>query len=260
MTLSPTARQIRSHPLADEHIEVLQESPANTPRDEPNLQAARPVPAYDVCFGLLSLQGISPTDAEVPLECTRVTLDFEANMLKACLESKKKCVATYVSEGLHRLVTENKVTLTATVCGKTPRSTGMNTTHPYVYRPAQGVASGHRFWKLRIIVYGFLDQKDNVANILNKENLFLQHPSETEMDRGTKYFNPQYLLAPGDDMPPLEKLNISECCMGSRAAARNLLQEHERNQILKIFDTAYTSGDAMALAEPSPRLMKPLER
>lgn len=44
-----------SHPLADEHIEVLPESSANAPPDEHHLQAARPVPAYEVCFGLVNL-------------------------------------------------------------------------------------------------------------------------------------------------------------------------------------------------------------
>lgn len=189
-----------------------------------------------------------------------MTLDFQANMLKAYLEGKRECVAMYVSEELHRLVTEYAVTLTATVCGKRPKSTGMSETQPYTYRPAQKAASSYRFWKLRIIVYGFLAQKDHVANILNKESLFLQHPGETEIDPGAKYFNPQYLLAPGDDMPPLEKLNISKCCVGSSITARNLLQDHERNQILKIFDTAYTSGEAMAMVEPSPRLMATLKR
>ncbi len=189
-----------------------------------------------------------------------MTLDFEANMLKAYLECNRKCVAMYVSKELHRLVTEYAVTLKATVCGKRPKSTGMSTTQHYTYRPTQGATSRYRFWKLRIIIYGFLEQKDNVANLLNKEKLFLQHPGETEIDRGAKYFNPQYLLAPGDDMPPLEKLNISKCCVGSSTASRNLLQDHERNQILKIFDAAYMSGDAMAVAEPSPRLTTQLER
>lgn len=181
-------------------------------------------------------------------------------MLKAYLESKRKCVAMYVSEELRRLVTKYKVTLTATVCGKRPNSQGMSNMQPYTYRPTHSATSGYKFWKLRIIVYGFLEQKDDVANILNKERLFLQHPGETEIDRGAKYFNPQYLLAPGDDMPPLETLNISKCCGDNSASARNLLQDHERNQILKIFDTAYTSGEAMATAEPSPRLMTQLKR
>ncbi|KAL1910470.1 hypothetical protein Sste5344_003719 [Sporothrix stenoceras] len=61
--------------------------------------------------------GISLIDAEVPNECTSVTLDFEDNMLKAYLRSERKCVAMYTSEELHRLVTEYAVTLTATVCG-----------------------------------------------------------------------------------------------------------------------------------------------
>ncbi len=57
-----------SHPLADEHIEVLPESSANAPRDEPNLQAARPVPAYEVCFGLVNMPATSVSFALLSVE------------------------------------------------------------------------------------------------------------------------------------------------------------------------------------------------
>jgi len=118
---------------------------------------------------------------------------------------------------------------------------------------------GVRLYTLRVIVYGFLQQKEAVADVLANEGLFLQHPSETELDEGAKYFNPQYLLAPGQDMPPLEKLSISTCCAGGAASSR-LLRDYEKNQILKIFDTAYKPGEAMATVEPSPRLTTKLKR
>lgn len=51
----PTQIHVETHPLTDERIDVLQESSANAPHDEPNLQAARTGPAYDVCFGLVNL-------------------------------------------------------------------------------------------------------------------------------------------------------------------------------------------------------------
>jgi hypothetical protein len=61
-------------------------------------------------------------------------------------------------------------------------------------------------------------------------------------------------------MPPLEKLSISTCCTGGAASSRNLLQDYEKDQILKIFDTAYKSGEAMATVEPSSRLTTILKR
>jgi len=51
----PTQLHFETHPLADERVEVLPESSASAPHDEPNLQAVRPVTAYDVCFGLVNL-------------------------------------------------------------------------------------------------------------------------------------------------------------------------------------------------------------
>jgi hypothetical protein len=50
-------------------------------------------------------------------------------------------------------------------------------------------------------VYGFIQQKDDIADILAKEGLFLQHPEKTEYNRDVKYSNPQYLLGPGQDFP-----------------------------------------------------------
>jgi hypothetical protein len=192
----------------------------------------------------------------VPVECTPVTLNFEGSVLKVYLVGEDKCIAVTLSDALLRLVSEFAVTLTATICGKRPKSIGIREMNEAGSRTMVGV----RFCTLRVIVYGFLQQKDAVADVLAKEGLFLQHPSETELDEGAKYFNPQYLLAPGQDMPSLEKLSISTCCAGGAASSRNLLRDYEKNQILKIFDTAYKSDEAMATVEPSPRLTTKLKR
>jgi len=167
-----------------------------------------------------------------------------------------KCIAVTLSDALRRLVSEFAVTLTATLCGKRPKSTGTGEMNEAGSR----LMVGARFCTLRILVYGFLQQKDAVADVLAREALFLQHPSETELDEGAKYFNPQYLLAPGQDMPPLEKLSISTCCAGGAASSRSLLRDYEKNQVLKIFDTACKSGETMATVNPSPRLTAELKR
>lgn len=192
----------------------------------------------------------------MPVECTPVTFGFDGNVLKVYLVGEDKCIAVTLSEALHRLVREFAVTLTATICGKRPKSTGTREVNEIGSR----LKVGARFCTLRVIVYGFLQQKDAVADVLAREGLFLQHPSETELDEGAKYFNPQYLLAPGQDMPPLEKLSISTCCTGGAASSRSLLRDYEKNQVLKIFDTASKSGETMATVKPSPRLTTELKR
>ena len=193
----------------------------------------------------------------MPVECTPVTLNFEGSVLKVYLVGEDKCIAVTLSDALLHLVSEFAVTLTATICGKRPtKSIGIREMNEAGSRTMVDV----RFCNLRVIVYGFLQQKEAVADVLAKEVLFLQHPSETELDEGAKYFNPQYLLEPGQDMPPLEKLSISTCCTGGAASSRNLLQDYEKDQILKIFDTAYKSGEAMATVEPSSRLTTILKR
>ncbi|KAJ4193959.1 hypothetical protein NW767_010199 [Fusarium falciforme] len=116
---------------------------------------------------------------------------------------------------------------------------------------------------LRIICYGFLQQSHDVADILAKGDLFLQHPGPTEVDRAVKYLNPQYLLPPGEDFPDIEKLSIYSCCSGGGArsgASRDELGEHEQSRIFKIFNTAYEEKGVMATIEPSPRLVTKLKR
>ncbi|KAK9796579.1 putative RING-type domain-containing protein [Seiridium cardinale] len=113
---------------------------------------------------------------------------------------------------------------------------------------------------LRVVVCGSVLQRHDVARLLAQEQLFLQHPSQADLDEGVRYLNPQYLLPPGQDMPPLEHLSVSTCCVNGSSSTRDLLRDFERNEILKIFNTVSTSSEAIETIQSSPRLRTEMKR
>jgi hypothetical protein len=102
-------------------------------------------------------------------------------------------VAVIVSNALQLLVSKFAVTLTATICSKKSRYISFREIGE---RGKEKVVVA-QFCSTRIVVYGFLQQEEDVANVLAEQELLFQHPEETEFDRRVKvkYINPHYLLA-----------------------------------------------------------------
>ncbi|KAF5242043.1 hypothetical protein FANTH_8878 [Fusarium anthophilum] len=225
----------------------------------PPERASTPPEAYDVCFGMLMVKATC-TQSNLPTQgCTPVTLDFEGRLLRVREQNSNRRIAVAVSNALFRLVNEFAVTLTANVCGKKP---------PVVYtsmKKGQTVSEmdGIKFCSLRIVIYGFVLQKDQISAILAQDELFLQHPGKNEFDRNVKYLNPHYLLPPGQNMPEVEKLTTYACCPRWSSHSRELqtsMPEHEQNQILQIFNTTYQPISDLNKIETSPRLITGLKR
>ncbi|KAF5625484.1 SNF2 family domain protein, partial [Fusarium sp. NRRL 52700] len=225
----------------------------------PPERASTPPDAYDVCFGMLMVKATC-TQSNLPTqECTPVTIDFEGRLLRVREQNSNRRIAVVVSNALFRLVNEFAVTLTANVCGKKP---------PVVYtsmKKGQTVSEmdGIKFCSLRIVLYGFVLQKDQISAILAQDELFLQHPGKNEFDRNVKYLNPHYLLPPGQNMPEVEKLTTYACCPRWSSHSRELqtsMPEHEQNQILQIFNTTYQPISDLNTIETSPRLVTGLKR
>ncbi|KAJ3541976.1 hypothetical protein NM208_g3367 [Fusarium decemcellulare] len=205
---------------------------------------------------MLLVQATCTEDATVPSECTPVRLSFERRLVRVYLKNSSERIGVVLSDALCRLVDEFAVTLTATACRKKQR---VFDTRESTERAINKINSVN-FCSLRIICYGFLQQSHDVADILAKGGLFLQHPGATEFDRAVKYLNPQYLLPPGEDMPDIEKLSIYTCCAGRFGSSRDALGELEQSQICKIFNTIYEDDRAIAAIEQSPRLSTKLKR
>lgn len=171
-------------------------------------------------------------------------------MIRIYLKESNERVALLISDALAVLTERFAMTLTGTICGKKLRPLTSNR----VEKSGLKGISDACFCSLRIVVYGKLMHNAVVAETLGKADLFLQHPGETEIDHQVKYLNPQYLLPPGEEMPPLENLSISTCCAGRiTSATSNTACESERAEVYRIFDTAVPDGIIKTI-EPSPRL------
>ncbi len=111
---------------------------------------------------------------------------------------------------------------------------------------------------LRIVLYGFMSEKQVVAKILSDGDLYLQHPSQDECDRRVPYFNPQYLLRPGKSMPELESLNIPSPGRLSGNGRQGFLTEAEKRRLLQVFESAYDPNVRFG-TRPSLRLKSALK-
>jgi len=110
---------------------------------------------------------------------------------------------------------------------------------------------------LRLIVFGFMLEKQVVAKVLSDGDLYLQHPSLSECGSRVPYFNPQYLVRPGGSMPKLESLTITRRTR-SAAGTRDALTEIERNRMLQIFESAHDPDATFGIC-PSSRLQTVLK-
>ncbi|KAF5542807.1 SNF2 family domain-containing protein [Fusarium phyllophilum] len=221
-------------------------------------RASTPLEAYDICFGMLMTKATCTQNNPPPQECTPVTLEFDGILLRVREKDSNRRIAVVVSNALFRLVKEFAVTLTANVCGKKP---------PIVYTSKEKVQTvsemdGIKFCSLRIVVYGFLRQKDEISAVLAQDELFLQHPGKTEFDRNVKYLNPHYLLPPGQNMPEVDRLTTYACCPRWSLKSRELqtsMPDQEQSQILQIFNTTYQPNSGLKTIEASLRLATKLK-
>ncbi len=111
---------------------------------------------------------------------------------------------------------------------------------------------------LRIVLYGFMSEKQLVAKTLSDGDLYLQHPSPDECDRRVPYFNPQYLLRPGRSMPELESLNTPSPGRLSGNGRQGFLTEVEKSRLLQVFESAH-DPNAKFNIRPSLRLQSALK-
>ena len=202
------------------------------------------------------MQAVSSGDVKLPSECTPATLSFEGKVVRIHIEGMSSRAAIFTSDALSTFVSDFSVILTATICGKKAKPIATQSLE------RKGGIAIPRICPVRIIIYGKIDEKDAIADALSNGGLFLQHPSEAEFDREVKYINPQYLLPPGEEMPRIEDLKVSRCCVahGNSAGLRESLGEVERNAILRIFDSACNpEADLIDTIKPSPRLRTKLK-
>ena len=113
-------------------------------------------------------------------------------------------------------------------------------------------------YNLRVVVEGSKKDGQDVGRLLSDASLFLQHPSALERDPTLEYFNPQFLLRPGESMPTLEDLVIED---GGQELRSKQLDDTTKARLLRVFDNANandTPGNAEFDITPSSRLQTSL--
>ena len=178
-------------------------------------------------------------ERDPPPDVAPVQISFYDNLMILQYEGGGGRAGFLVSQVLSRLVRECSVNLVGTVGTQNGRRSD-----------SMSISDGRiRFRTLRVIVHGLLSEKDIVADILDEGNLFLQRPDEFEYDRRVRYFNPMYLLRPGEDMP---RIGGSSTVVGRGNTVASIdeahLDEVDRSRVLKIFDQA-SGAVAKALSE-----------
>ncbi|KAG8164282.1 hypothetical protein KVR01_006200 [Diaporthe batatas] len=205
---------------------------------------------YDVCFGKLLMEAScqNKTWEPAPEGKALVKITHHGSWLMLRYEESGSHAGLVISPALTQLASEHLVTLVASV-------------GPPARRGTSSMGSSVRSRPLQVLVYGRLTERNAVAEILDEGGLFLQRPHDSEYDRRVKYFNPMYLLPPGEDMP---RTGISSVFSGrglaTATADEEMLEEAERCRVLRIFDEA--SGlDAGVVSEvkQSPRIISKLK-
>jgi len=108
------------------------------------------------------------------------------------------------------------------------------------------------------VIYGLKANISIVGNALSEAGLYLQHPSISECDRAVEYFNPHYLVRPGDEMPSLSELSISSD--GDPVKTFDILDEVGRSRLVQLFDSANAdSRGIVSQIKPSSRLKTTLK-
>ncbi|RYP01741.1 hypothetical protein DL764_006103 [Monosporascus ibericus] len=210
---------------------------------------------YDTCFGVVIVEAsVSTTDHREVADCP-VTIRSDGEVLSVCFADSGRFAGIIASRGLKKLLDRHTVRVTAALCCEQPYD-GKKTK---ISKKSGGSASK---WRLedaiaRVVVYGRMEDKDDIANLLSDAGLFFQHPALDEYDSGVPYFNPHLLLRPGAEMPKVEELSISD---SRRAATKGvLLDEVNQGRIWRIFDLASGAGTSAAAAA-SPRLRSTLRK
>ncbi|KAH8897616.1 hypothetical protein GQ53DRAFT_712073 [Thozetella sp. PMI_491] len=171
--------------------------------------------------------------SETSLAAAPLQISFLNNNVVLRYEGSGKYAGLLVSNKLAQLMRECSVTLAARLCPAKSQQPKKPSRYDFVPHSVVAVS-------VRIVVYGLVSEKDVVSRILDEGKLFFQRPHELEYDRRVEYFNPMYLLRPGESMPRgAASSRRSDQSETGASSDMDHLGEAERGRILRIFDEAH---------------------
>ncbi|KIW29334.1 uncharacterized protein PV07_05154 [Cladophialophora immunda] len=209
-------------------------------------------PRYDVCFGVI-VEDIISSFVPEQKNCTMpVHLKQYGNIFKLYLEDSNKYVGLLELPCLRDFLQELAIEIRPNL---EVHSVGAGTNKTVKSRKAKSYVV-NRQYSVRITVYGYRSEKDEIGHFLSVGRTYLQHPRIGECEPGTEYCNPHYLVRPGARLPPLEELTISPESPVSKGP--EMLNETDKSKIMRVFDTAADFSVPEELV-PSPRLRTTLK-
>ncbi|KAK8054920.1 hypothetical protein PG993_000147 [Apiospora rasikravindrae] len=201
----------------------------------------------DTCFGVIITTPTCFATGKEPKPSTAVRLDSCATFLKLHDKATDKYIGLLNTPALCKLLSLFPIRLKAHMSPVTVLA-------PFGKQAKdKGAVSGSSTeYSLRVVVEGSKKDGRAVGRLLSDAGLFLQHPSTLEHDLNLEYFNSQFLIRPGGDMPTLDDLAIEDDEQGLRSKQ---LDDITKAQLLRMFDNANaTAGNARIDIIPSSRL------
>lgn len=178
-------------------------------------------------------------------------------LLQLSLQDTGQHAGFFRSTALCQLLEDSKVTLTAKLMApahpptKTQKG-GKESKKPAT--PSKNVQPEQS--RLHIVVHGQMSNSHAIGNMLGESGFYLQHPTESELHHMVIYDNPHYLLRPGSELPPLERLSIEEDDGPKRLDM--VVGETIKSQFMAMFDGTGPLGMINGF-ESSRRLLSPLQ-
>lgn len=166
-------------------------------------------------------------------------------MIRLCFAESDAFAGLFHAPALANLVEDFGVTLDATFPMRDPKS-----------KPASGASSLIPTVTAHIMVYGNRARMYEIGDVLSDAGFYLQHP-QAYIDPDVEYFNPQYLLAPGETFPRPAAAE-SSMNQGKDDPLREVLRAQTMSQLNQVFDAA--NGPAQyTVVEQSRRLKTTLQ-
>ncbi|CZR41600.1 uncharacterized protein FPRO_11189 [Fusarium proliferatum ET1] len=193
------------------------------------------------CFGELLIEFLSPATLSEDLSHVPIELRFSGHVISLHVEGSGTYMGRIESKAIVDLVEDYQVTLVTTL--ECP--------------PVKKKKSADSFQTpktLHIVVYGLRKDMNEIGDILEDSELFLQHP--TEYDTRLEYLNPQYLLRPGATIPKADSATFQ--AIAKQHSPEQVMAEKAKSEVHRVFDSA-SGPSTFTHILPSSRLITSLQ-
>ncbi|PNP81279.1 hypothetical protein FNYG_05311 [Fusarium nygamai] len=193
------------------------------------------------CFGELLIDFLSPATLSEDLSHVPIELRFSNHVISLHVEGSGNYMGRIESKTIVDLVQNYLVTLVTTL--ECPPVKKKKSTDSFQTPKT-----------LHIVIYGLRKDMNDIGDLLEDSELFLQHP--TEYDTRLEYLNPQYLLRPGSTIPRADGATFQ--ALSNQHSSDQAMEEKAKSEVHRVFDSA--SGPSnFTQVQPSPRLRTSLQ-